>query len=126
MSVARYLFHDGRHSLVLEVGRLADISPNNEIWHFMQGKFKDERPELADIDLEMCLVRRISFAADRSTAHCENGPAFQIEHAITGEVYVSEYIFEGRLFDPNDPNSSDYPDYLRQKAADALGLAPSV
>jgi len=121
MSALRYAFFDGSHHLVLEIGRIADVTPCNEVFFFLERAIEEKRPKFDGVDLDKCLVRRISHVARPGEPHCDTGPAFQIENAITGEVYVAEYYHHGVIYDPDDPNEFDFPEHLKKKPAGGAG-----
>lgn len=123
MSVARYLLEENECHLVLEVGRLADMRPCNQVIAFLEA-VKFGHLEFDEIDPNLCLVRRISYIARPEIVHYEAGPAFQVENAVTGEVYLSEYYFSGKRYDPNDSSDPNNPEHLRQAHGNNEGHAP--
>ena len=103
MAATRFLVIDGEYYLTLEIGRIADIRPCNEVVAFLEAMIDEEDPRFDGIDLDSCLVRRYSFVARPDVVHFTAGPAFQIENAVTGEVYFSQHYFEGKMYDPQNP-----------------------
>lgn len=125
MSAVRYLFFDGRNHLVLEIGRLADITRCNEVLAVLEQAIEDRRPEFDGVDLNDCLVRRISHVAKPWVPHCDTGPAFQVENAITGEVYVARHYNHGEPYDPGDPTEYGFPEHLKSKPDTDPGFDPT-
>ena len=107
------MIEENGNFLVLEVGRIEDISPCNEVVFFLD--YLDAlSPDEGRIDPAACLVRRISHVGRPELTHYEAGPAFQVEHAITGEVYVSHYFYNGLLCDPDIKDDFVHPAFRRE------------